>query len=201
MRRPANRGREEYTHIRPFLSFSISAAFWLVGCTVSLLLDPLTIYSAGINSIYFPAGIRLLIILAFGIWGALGIVVANPIIFELHFPEQTMVSHDVFEAAVNSLICGLVPFLTIWVARRLLRAADDFEKLTLTSLTIIAVAVSVITPVIFTITYVIFQYEPLSAVSQSLPVMILGDLVGCLIVIVPWRLTAHLRRMLADSLQ
>ena len=38
-------------------------------------------YTAGINLIYLPAGFRLLIILIFGFWGALGIFLFSPITF------------------------------------------------------------------------------------------------------------------------
>ena len=58
----------------------------------------------GIDLIYLPAGVRLLIVLAFGVWGAIGIALSNPLLFITAFGQQSM-----SELVVNSLIAGFVP--------------------------------------------------------------------------------------------
>lgn len=60
--------------------------------------------TTGISLIYVPAGIRLLLVLLFGVWGALGVFLADPVLFLNEFGRGAPL-----EIIVNSASRGSGP--------------------------------------------------------------------------------------------
>ncbi len=160
----------------------LSASAWLVFGGITQSLSPVLQYAPGIDLVYLPAGVRLGIILLFGGWGAIGIATASPLLFQGEFGDR---SH--FEVAVNSLICGLAPLLTVKAAMHMLGVGRNLEHLRAMHLTLLALAVSVVTPLAFNISFMAFDYKPAEDFGANLTAMMLGDFVGCLVVLIAIR--------------
>ena len=89
-------------------SIFVSGIVWLgVSLMNSVLLSSTTV-TTGIELVFLPAGFRLLIILLFGFWGALGIFLANPIMFIDYFG-----SASIAELVINAGIAAFVPYLVV----------------------------------------------------------------------------------------
>ena len=153
------------------------AALWV---SFGFLNDSLTFahYAPGVDLIYLPAGVRLAIILMFGVWGALGIVLSNPVLFLKEFNAGA--AEDIL---INSVIAGFVPLLAVMGCRWLLGIDRSLMKLKAQDLPALALAVSVATPIAFNLHFLVHGLKPFKELWPSLTGMMLGDFLGCLIVL------------------
>lgn len=144
----------------------VSGLVWLLFGLITQASAPLIEYAPGIDLVYLPAGIRLGIVLVFGFWGAVGIAVANPLLFYMEFGQQ-----NIPEVAINSLICGFVPYLTVEVVKRLLGISSRLEKFSPLHLPAFALAVSLVTPLALNINFTAFNYKPDAQMLENLTAM------------------------------
>lgn len=148
-------------------------------------------YAKGISLIYFPAGIRLAIVLLFGVWGAIGIALSNPLLFLTEFGQQSA-----WAIILNSLISGFVPLLVARVVQRLLGIDGELVHLRPAHLPLLALAVSVVTPLAFNLQFLFLGEEHIAALWKNMTAMMLGDFLGCLVVLVLVRVAIAALRML-----
>lgn len=161
---------------------AVSALLWLALGRLNGLLSPLTEFSPGIDLVYLPAGFRLGIVVAFRLWGAIGIALANPLVFTAEFGE-----HALPEIVINSLICGFVPLMSVIGASRLLGIDSHLGNLLPIHLPSLAFAVSVATPLALNVSFAFFNYKSGQDIWANLSAMIMGDFLGCLVVLVVMR--------------
>ena len=90
---------------KPAIVVLTAAAYVALFQINSLLFSGLS-FSANADWIYLPSGLRLGFVLVFGVWGALGIVIASIGTNLLHYP-----SGDTATLVVAGLISGLSPLL------------------------------------------------------------------------------------------
>lgn len=160
-----------------------SAALWIVSGFANTYLLSFGSFAAGIDLVYLPAGVRLLIVLLFGIWGALGIALANPVLYLTHFE-----SGSTLEIIVNSLICGFAPFLTVKVFCRTASIQASLMELRPIHLPLLALAVSIVTPLLLNLYFVVTGLKQWGDLTVNMTAMIAGDFLGCLLVIALVRL-------------
>lgn len=159
------------------LAFVVVSAFLWVGFgLIGQLIFDWAHHSAGIDLVYLPAGVRLVIVLTFKVWGALGIAVANPVMALYEFGQQ-----DLTELLVNAFIAGFVPFLTVVACCRIAGVDPNLAALKPRHIPVFALAVSVVTPLMFNLQFLIFSVKPNQDFAANLSAMILGDFLGCLI--------------------
>lgn len=170
----------------------VSGLVWLLFGLITQASEPLIEYAQGIHLLYLPAGIRLGIVLVFGFWGAVGIAIANPFLFYLEFGQ-----HDIFEVAINSIICGFIPYFTVEVVKRLLGISSSLEQFSPSHLPVLALAVSIVTPLAFNINFAAFNYKPEAQMLGNLTAMMLGDFFGCIAVLIIMRAGIFLYRRIA----
>lgn len=154
-----------------------SGVIWSAVWLANMYLMASTKVTPGIDLVFLPAGFRLLIVIVFGVWGALGIFLADPLMFMLEFGHGS-----VSEILVNALISGFAPYLTV---RAFIRAAGigrSLAQLRPIHLPILALAVSVVTPLLFNLHYLANGREPAGAFLHNYTAMVAGDFAGCLIV-------------------
>lgn len=171
-----------------------SAALWIASGAANTYLMSFSGFAQGIDLIYLPAGFRLLIVLLFGVWGALGIFLANPFLYQAEFGSGSAI-----QVIVNSLICGFAPFFTV---KAFCRAADieaSLLQLKPIHLPLLALAVSVVTPVLLNVNFVVAGLKPMNAFMVNVAAMAAGDFLGCLLLIVLVRLVIAAARTLMPS--
>ena len=184
-------------HTWPSLSILLvmtSAVLWIASSAANTYLMSFAGFAQGIDLIYLPAGFRLLIVLLFGVWGALGIVLANPFLYLAEFGDGSAI-----QVIVNSLICGFAPFFAV---KAFCRAADieaSLLQLKPIHLPLLALAVSVVTPVLLNVNFVVAGLKPMNAFMVNVAAMAAGDFLGCLLLIVLVHLVIAAARTLMPS--
>lgn len=153
-------------------SAALWAAFWFLNSWLFAALE----YTAGIAFIYFPAGVRLVLVLVFGVWGAIGIALSTPLLFMQAFGQQS-----VEEVVVNSLISGFVPLLAARACQWALGIGWSLEKLRPAHLPLLSLAVSIATPLALNLMFVAYGLKPIADLPQNTAAMVLGDFLGCMI--------------------
>lgn len=135
-----------------------------------------THYAQGVNWIYLPSGLRLTLVLVFGVPAALGIAGSTMLISTwTHDPTQWI------EPVVTGLISGLAPWAALVASRRWLRLGRDLSGLRTSSLLALAVLFAVVSAGLHQVWY--SWTQPPQDNLTNFVVMAAGDLVGTLIVL------------------
>ena len=171
-------------------SIFVSGIVWLGVSLLNSILMSSTAVTTGIELVYLPAGFRLLLILLFGFWGALGIFLTNPILFIEYFG-----SASVTETAINASIAAFVPYLVVRACSRSLGISSSLLGLRPIHLPILALAVSLATPLAFNLHFLLAGRESSELILTNFSAMAFGDFVGCLLVIGCARLLIAAYRM------
>lgn len=160
-----------------------TAALWLASSAANLYLMSFTRFAPGIDLVYLPAGFRLAIVLVFGVWGALGIFLSNPLLYLAEFGAGSAT-----QVMVNSLICGFAPFLTVKAFCRAAGVQGNLLQLRPVHLPLLAFAVSIVTPLLLNLNFLMTDLKQPSEFLPNLTAMMTGDFLGCLLVIILLRL-------------
>lgn len=171
-----------------------SAALWAASNAANAYLMSYTGFSEGIDLIYLPAGFRLVIVLLFGVWGALGILLSNPLFFLAEFG-----SGSATQVIINSLICGFAPYLTVKVFCRAAGIQESLMQLKPIHLPLLALAVSIVTPLLLNLFFIGTGLKEPDDFFVNMMAMVTGDFLGCLFLIVLVRLGIAAVRALSLS--
>lgn len=129
----------------------------------------------GIHWVYLPAGVRLLVTMLFGVWGAIGILLAGWWFnFTFQFPG------DFSRAFMGGIISAVAPYLVYVMARRFVGLQSTLGNLTSGRLLLCIVVYSLTSPLMHHIWFAL--RDPVGHRWQSFWVMALGDFIGSLIV-------------------
>lgn len=161
----------------------ISALVWLACWQIGQRLLDFTVLSNGITLVYVPAGVRLVILLISGIWGAIGIAVAFPLALLQVFPDISWP-----EALAYSAIAGFIPYVTVLAVCRMARISRDLSTLRSIHLPLLAAAVSVTGGLSYTAALVGFGRFDAARFLPDVTAMTAGDFLGCFAVIALVRL-------------
>lgn len=160
----------------------VSGLLWLCFGVFNKEALSFTNFGAGIDIVYLPAGIRLLLVLVLGIWGAIGITLANPFLVAIHIGEQSITG-----TLINSIIAGFVPLVCARSVQYLLGIDHNLSSLKPIHLPLLALVVSLATPLAFNIQFVLLGLKPYSEFIQNFAAMSLRDFLGCLAILVSAR--------------
>ena len=162
-----------------------SAALWGASNAMNTYLMSFADFARGIDLIYLPAGFRLLIVLLFGFWGALGIFLSNPIAYLVEFG-----SGSASLVIANSLICAFCRAAGIQASLLQLKPVH---------LPLLALAVSVATPVMLNLFFLASGMKEADQLMVNVSAMVTGDFLGCLFLIVLVRLAIAAVRVVVPS--
>jgi hypothetical protein len=151
----------------------LSGLLWIALWYVNMELAGFTQYTAGINLIYLPAGYRLLIILVFGFWGALGIFLFSPLTF-----LSTFGTASISEILVNAAIGAFVPYACVAAFRKVTGLSAELTNLRAQHLPLLALAVSIATPLCYNVQFLLAGREVWENLPGSFLAMALGDFLG-----------------------
>jgi len=165
-----------------------SGVVWLAGWEVAQSILDFTVLKSGVTLVYIPAGIRLLVLLVSGIWGAFGIALAFPLALIQVFPDVTWL-----EVIVYSAIAGLVPYATVQVTCRATGISRDLGTLRAIHLPLLAAAVSITGAMAYAMALVAFDRFDIANFLPDVTAMAAGDFLGCFAVVALARLAIALR--------
>ena len=166
-----------------------SALIWSTVWLANRYLMADTNVAPGIDLVFVPAGFRLLLVIVFGFWGALGIFFADPFLFLVEFQR-----HSPEEVLVTALISAFAPYLTVRAFCRIARIDGSLAQFRPFHLPLLALAVSIVTPMLFNLHFLLIGRTPPSLFLKNFTAMMTGDFLGCLLVAVLARLGLALGR-------
>ena len=162
----------------------------MVGATVAMFAAALALnhwlfarleFSAGINWIYLPAGVRLLATLLFAEAGAVGLLLVSwPVDFLWFFPD------DPQRAFVGGIVSTVAPYGVYLAARRFYGLQGSLTNLTPGRLLVLAVAYAIAGPLLH---HLYFAWRGQPDLVAGFIAMAGGDLAGTLIVLYAVRAT------------
>ena len=130
----------------------------------------------GVNWIYLPAGLRLFLVLIFGLSGALGIVISSVLI-----TLYRDLGDDYLSIIGIGLISGLSPLLARYLTIRNLKISPDLSNLNLPIIAACIVIFALISSILHQLWFWLMDIP-----SGSFPntiVMITGDILGAVLLI------------------
>lgn len=160
-----------------------SGIAWLASWQVAQAVLGFTRTEDGIMLVYVPAGIRLMILLIGGLWGALGIALAFPVVLLQVYPNATWA-----ETFIYSAIAGLVPWAAVYGTCRVAGITREFGRLRAIHLPLLAFAVSLAAGLANTAALTWFGRIQADRFLQYTAGMTVGDFLGCFAVILLVRL-------------
>lgn len=149
----------------------------------SFLMDSLT-FSLGVNWIFLPAGLRLLLTLLFGFSGAIGIALSS-VLIAINFYFE----HDLISGLGAGLIGGLAPYFANLFVFKNMSLTSNLETLDGNKLLNCIFIYSLISPVLHQAWFFIRGIN--DNFIEHVGVMFIGDLVGTLIIIYLAKLAIH----------
>lgn len=173
-------------HDSPWLNAALvltSGVIWSTVWLANMYLMSSAHVAPGISLVFLPAGFRLLLVIVLGVWGALGICLADPLLFLLEFGRGSL-----REVVINALISGFAPYFTIRAFGRVAGIERSLLQLKPIHLPLLALAVSVVTPLLFNLHFLAEGREQPSQFLHNFTAMMTGDFLGCLLVSVMARL-------------
>lgn len=173
--------------ISALITLSCSVIYW-GGFSLNTQLFQATNFSAGVNWIFLPAGLRLLLVLIFGIYGAVGVSIASILIgLSDFFPN------DQLTAIFSGIISGFSPYLARLIILNQTRLSASLDNLGPKSLLICICIFAVISPLFHQILFYINGYT--DNLGASLSVMIVGDLLGSFLVVYAAKLIIEAQKL------
>ena len=156
----------------------LSGVIWLISWKVAQTLLDFTQVKQGITLVYVPAGVRLVILLIAGFWGAVGLALVYPLVL---IQSTTAISWP--EIAVQSVIAGFVPYLAVLAVCRSAGVSRDLGRLRSIHLPLLAAAVSIAGALALTLARIAFgRFSPASFLPDFTGTA-MGDFLGCFAVI------------------
>ncbi len=160
--------------IRPLVAMIASGGVFLVASALQeAALVPIDV---GVSAPYLPAGVRLVAVAVFGVFGCVGLFLGSLWLVPKMFPLATLPS-IVAIAAVGAF----VPLLTLAIVRRLFGIGEHLHELSFRLLLVLISMMSVLSPLAHQIVFLITGVAPASL--YNLLAMIAGDVVGCMLVV------------------
>lgn len=182
------------TNDSPLLNVALVVTSALIWCAVWLANRYLmagTNVAPGIDLVFLPAGFRLLLVIVFGVWGALGVFLADPLMFLLEFQQGSF-----GELLINAAISGFAPYFTVRAFFRFAGIERSLVQLKPIHLPLLALAVSVVTPLLLNLHFLLEGREQPAEFLHNFTAMMTGDFLGCLLVSVLARVALAVGRAL-----
>jgi len=163
------------------------AGFWLLN--KALLAD--TLVTTGINLVFVPAGVRLLLVMLFGLRGALGIFAVDPVLFFHEYGPGSSV-----EVIGTSFISAFAPYFAVLGFRRAANISPGLSGLKPWHLPMLALLVSLVTPLLFNLHFLLYHRHAADDFGRNFAAMATGDFLGCFAVLALARITLAMGRTL-----
>jgi hypothetical protein len=155
-----------------------SFVLWSVAELVHETYLPQTRWVAGVDLVYFPSAIRLLLLLVGGAAAAVGIAISNMLSVGSDFSLESPIL-----ITVTAFYTAFAPLFGLWVTLKLLRLERGLKNLEGRHLPLLCLGTSVISAVLHSVYFDFMQGSPSSNIIERTVAMALGDFTGSLIVV------------------
>lgn len=150
----------------------ISAVLWLAVWHLNQLFFPFAMALLDANLVYLPAGMRLLLILALRLWGALGVSLGA-------FIASISVLGSV--SGINlavALVSGFIPLITVMVMQRYLGIGKNLAELKGWHIPVLALACAVTSAFANSGAFVVFEVDTGTPFALRFATKVVGNFLG-----------------------
>lgn len=156
-----------------------SATLFFLLCQVNHFLFSQLVYSPGVNWVFLPSGLRLLLVLMLGGPGAIGVVVGSLL-------DGLIRAVSLELALAAAVVSGLSPWLARWVCLKAMNIQKDLREISALRLFQMALVFSMISALLHQSLYVGVGLS--QGFMGGAAVMAIGDMLGTLVVLYGIRL-------------
>ncbi len=174
------------------------ASFFLYMAAYQLneLFDSIALYATGISLVYIPAGFKLLCLLIGGEAAAVGLLLSS-LYLSTRIWDPTLVTQIVYFA-----VTGVSAYyIAVVLVKKFLHINNRLNNLRYLHIIVLSAAASVLNGVMLNIVFVWQNQEKPSEFLSHTAAMVLGDFLGCFIVIMFFNVCITLACKLIDSRQ
>ena len=161
------------------LVFFVAGFAWVGFYLLNRRLLPYFEHAPGIDLIFIPSGVRMIAVMAGGIWAALGVSVGS--LFLVGNELQTSQTGSIVAIAAGS---GLFPYLALRVALRLTAVDARLSNLTPAKLPVISLGVAIGSSLLHNLLFCVLGTKPWEQFAANVTTMATGDFAGTLLAVV-----------------
>ena len=147
-------------------------------------------FTKGVNWIFLPAGINLVLVMVLGRWASVGIAISAATIKHQLFPQL-----ELFDWVINGVMAGFGPLMALWIGEHFFHMDSNLRSRSAATLLKLAALFSIVSSTIHQLWFA-FDGQSQSLVRDA-PVMALGDFTGVLIFLYAFKLVLYV----ADTVQ
>jgi len=181
----------------PFAKLAVCCAsffLFVISFSINELFDSLTLYTTGISLVFIPAGFKLLCLLVGGEAAVLGLLLSS-VYVSLRIWDNAAVLQLVYFA-----LAGVGSYyVSVLLVKKYMRIDDMLSNLRYLHIIILSAVASIANGVIHNIVYVWQDKVKFEDFFEKSAAMVLGDFLGCFIVIMFFNICIDLAFKLTDS--
>lgn len=162
---------------------------WIASLSVQNALLPWLSEAPGVDLVFIPAGIRLILVMIGGIWAALGLTLGSLLMTGGEFGTANLA------AIISIALCtGFCPFLSLRVTQRLIGIGPDLHELRASHLPILSLGVALGSSLLHNLLFLGVGLTQLAQFPRHVLAMATGDFTGSLIAVVVFWAVLRWRR-------
>lgn len=158
--------------------FAVAAASWVGSFILSRDFLPFFTRTPGIDIVFIPSGVRLIVLMAGGIWAALGVSAGSLFLAAREFQIESVGSVLVIAAG-----SGLFPYLALLASLRATGVDMRFEQLTPLKLPLISLGVAIGSSLLHNMLFCLLGTKPWGSFAANVTTMAMGDFAGTLLAV------------------
>lgn len=166
-----------------------AALIWVAVVVAHNILLPVMAHSPGIDVVFIPSGVRLVLLMVGGPWAAVGVALGSLFLIGPEFGTGSP-----SEIAVIALCTGFCPYLALLATQRLFGISANLGNLKAVHLPIIALGVGIGSSLLHNLLFLALGRTQLPRFPGDVMGMVAGDFTGSLLAVGLLCLVVRLRR-------
>jgi len=168
-----------------------SAAIWIAAVLFHRTFLPWLSYAPGIDVVFIPAGVRLVLLMIGGFYAAVGVGLGS-----LPFLQPEFGVADAGDIAALTFSSGFFPYVALLATQRLLGISSNLENIRPLHLPLIALGVAVGSSLLHNLLFAALGLQQWSQLPEHSIAMVTGDFTGSLVAVIVAYAIVRLRRRL-----
>ena len=157
----------------------VSALLWVLTFQLHAAWLPFLSHAPGIDLIFMPSGVRLLLLMIGGPWAASGVALGSAFLVDGQFGISNL-----GVTALIALVSGFGPYAALRLTQRLFGISPSLGNLAAWHLPVISLAMGIGSSVIHNLLFALLGLESWSNLPDNLLAMAMGDFLGSFLLIV-----------------
>lgn len=168
-----------------------SAAIWIAAVLFQRTFFPWLSHAPGIDIVFMPAGVRLVLLMIGGFYSAVGVGLGS-----LPFLRPEFGVTDAGDIAALTFSSGFFPYIALLATQRMLAISSNLENIRPLHLPFIALGVALGSSLLHNVLFAALGLQLWSQLPEHSLAMVTGDFTGSLLALIVAYAVVRLRRRL-----